>query len=70
MERTTFSAEEAAELRELRAAWEVATQRAGAIMASHGMDSPEFAEADRVAGEIASQIKKICGIEGQHWMAS
>lgn len=45
----------------LYATFVVATDTAGKMLAKHGMESREFAEADHAAGEIMEQINKLLG---------
>jgi hypothetical protein len=46
-----------------------ANDKAFAILKAKGMQSAEFAEADRAASEIWVKLRRLQGKEGQHWMA-
>jgi hypothetical protein len=70
MERQVFSPEEAEELKRLCAELAAASELAGAILARHGMESPEFQAADKATGDLWRRIRNIHGISDQHWMAS
>ena len=61
--------EEGEELKRLRAEHEAASMRAGAILQAKGMDSPEFAEAERATGVLYCRIREIMGTANSHWMA-
>ena len=54
-----ISQEEAVELKRLYQEHVAAVNRAGVILVSKGAESPEFAEADRVAEAIHRRIRKI-----------
>jgi hypothetical protein len=53
--------EEAAELKQLRLEHAAALKHAGKVLAAKGMDSPEFAEADKAAETINHRICEILG---------
>jgi hypothetical protein len=40
---------------------------AGAALATHGIDSPQFAEADKRAGEAWQKVRDASGQTGAHW---
>jgi hypothetical protein len=69
MTRAVISPEEGAELQQPRLDHAAAVERTGAILAAKGMDSLEFAEADRAAGAISRRIREILGDSGKHWMS-
>ncbi|HKD20661.1 MAG TPA: hypothetical protein VKB71_01550 [Rhizomicrobium sp.] len=50
-----------ARLEKLRAEHAVASDRAALMLRKYGEDSPQFAEADRIAAEISMRIDKIVG---------
>jgi hypothetical protein len=66
--RATMTPEEAAERKRLMQEYRIATERAAAILAEQGMESAEFAEPDRIAGQLRRQIRKIDGDAEKHWM--
>lgn len=66
--RTIISVEEGSELKRLYAEHAAATNQAAAILASRGMESPEFAEADKIVGILWRRIREIFGTANQHWM--
>ena len=48
-----------------------ATVRASFILARHGLDSPEFAEADKIARVPSTRLAEmIQGVTGKPWIAS
>jgi len=59
MNRRIITHEEAAELTRLYEEHAAASQRAGEILQSHGMESAEFADADRATGELWRRIREI-----------
>jgi hypothetical protein len=67
--RNFISPEEGAELKRLYAEHSAASKNAGTILATEGMDSPRFAEADKAVGVIWRRIREILGTSGSHWMA-
>ena len=69
MTKTVITPEEGAELQRLRLDHAAAVEMTGAILATKGMDSPEFAEADRAAGAISRRIREILGDAGKPWMS-
>jgi hypothetical protein len=62
--------EEGEELKRLYLEHSNNTARAGALLAAHGMDSVEFAEADKLSTQTWGRIREILGTSGLHWMAS
>ncbi len=60
--------EENAELTRLRAELIEAYQRAADAIGADA-DGKRFAEEDAKGGAIVRRIRKILGIEGQHWSA-
>lgn len=64
---TMISPEEARELESLYSAHAEAAKRATDAIRSHGMDSPQFLDADTVAGEAWTRIRAILGKTGRHW---
>lgn len=61
--------EEGAELQRLRAEHAAATRRMADVLASKGMEAPEFLEADRAVGELWRRIRVIQGTANRDWMA-
>ena len=61
--------EEQAELNRLLAEHHTALQYAVAMASAYGLESQIFLEADKKAGDLYSQIRKLLGSTGQHWMA-
>jgi hypothetical protein len=59
--RTVISPEEGAELKRLYADYAISVNRAAVILASRGMDSPEFADADKASGVLWRRIREILG---------
>ena len=59
MVRHMITPEDAAELKRLHDEHAVASRRAGEVLQEHGVESPEFAEADNVAGELWRRIHEI-----------
>ncbi len=69
MEQHTTGPEDGAELQRLYAEHAAATQRAFAVLASKGMEAPEFLEADRAVGDLWRRIRAILGTADRDWMA-
>ena len=69
MTKTIITLGESAELQRLRLEHKAAVERTGAVLAAKGMDSPEFAGADRAAGAISRRIREILGDPSKHWMS-
>jgi hypothetical protein len=69
MARAVITTEEGVELERLWQRYWSATRRAMAAIASYGMNSKAFADADAEAGVAIREIKRILGVTGQHWMA-
>jgi hypothetical protein len=69
MAKTVLSPEDGAELQRLYQEHAATNQKTAAVLASKGMDSPEFAEADKAAGAIGRRIREILGNAGKHWMS-
>jgi hypothetical protein len=67
--KTVVTPEEGAELQRLYREHAAATETAVAVLAARGMDSPEFAEADKAAGVIWRRMREILGDAGKHWMS-
>jgi hypothetical protein len=65
----TLTPEEGAELNRLLAEHAEAGVRAGAVLAKHGMESPEFREADAATGALWVRIRELQGMAGKSWMA-
>ena len=59
MARKSISEEETVELKRLYKEHVAAVNRAGVILVSKGVDSPEFMEADEAAGTIHRRVRKI-----------
>ena len=68
MGRHTISPEAGTELKRLYAEHALATQRAADVLASKGMEAPEFLEADRAVTDLWRRIRAILGAANQHWM--
>jgi hypothetical protein len=67
--RTVISPEEGNELKRLYREYSAVAERAAAILAAKGMDSPEFFEADKATGVLWRRIREILGTADKHWMA-
>jgi hypothetical protein len=67
--RSIITPEEGAELTQLQLDSAVAIQRERHILATGGMESPEFLEATKASGAIIRRIREIQGTTGTHWMA-
>jgi hypothetical protein len=59
MARKIISKEEAVELKRLYTEHVAAVNRAGVILVSKGVDSPEFMEADEAAGTIHRRLRRL-----------
>jgi|HubBroStandDraft_6_1064221.scaffolds.fasta_scaffold44021_6 hypothetical protein len=59
--RNVISHEEGAELKRLYADFAAASERARIILATEGMESPRFFEADKATGAIWRRIREIIG---------
>ena len=68
MDRNLIADKEGEEYKRLYLEFVVAMAHAGAVLQKHGMDSPEFREADTEAGAIWSRLREIRGETGEHWM--
>jgi len=60
--------EDAEEFQRLYGEFTAANAKALAILKARGMDSAEFAEADRAASDIWVKLRRLQGKEGKHWM--
>jgi hypothetical protein len=69
MGRRTISSEQGAEVNRLYAEYAAATRRAAAVLASKGMEAPEFLVADRAAGDLWRRIRVILGTADRDWLA-
>jgi hypothetical protein len=69
MPKAILTPEEQAELNHLVAEHQTALHHAVEMASAHGMESPLFLVADKKAGELYSQIRKLLGATGQHWIA-
>lgn len=69
MVRTIITPTEHDELKRLYAEFAAATERAATVLATKGVESPEFAEADKAAGVLSRRIREILGTADKHWMA-
>jgi hypothetical protein len=63
------SPENAREFERLYDEFIAANAKARAILQVKGMDSAEFAEADRLVTDLWAKLRRLQGKEGQHWMA-
>jgi hypothetical protein len=63
-----MSPEDAKEFQRLYGEFKTANAKALAILKAKGMQSTEFAEADRAASEIWVKLRRLQGKEGKHWM--
>ena len=68
--RTDISPEKSAELKRLYVEFASSVKRTAVILTSNGMDSPEFAEADKASGVLWKRIREILGDTGKPWRAS
>lgn len=59
--RNVISPEEGAELQRLYRELDAASKRAAVVLATKGMASPEFAEADKATGAVWRRIREILG---------
>ncbi|MEA1650960.1 hypothetical protein UAJ10_18295 [Nitrospirillum sp. BR 11164] len=63
-----ISLEDGAELTRCQNEYVEAKKRADALAISKGVDSIEFAEADKVVGALHHRIRELRGEKGKHWM--
>jgi len=68
MPKDILTPEEGAELKRLYDEHRDATVSAAGVLASHGMDSPEFSEADKRTTLTWSRIRDFLGTSASHWM--
>ena len=64
-----ISAEEGAELQRLLAEHTIEDAHARAMLAQHGIESPQFLKADMAKGVLWQKIRKLQGMADKHWMA-
>lgn len=69
MAKRVLTPEEGAELNQLYKEHPVNVQRAGEMLAKHGMESPEFAESDGISTRSWKRIRELLGIAHLPWMA-
>lgn len=65
----TISPADGAELTRLLAEHVKATLHGAEVLRKHGMESPEFREADKATGAIWARIRELQGLGNKHWMA-
>lgn len=63
-----LSGEKAEEYKRLYAQYATAMGHSAALLASRGIESPEFQQADAAAGVLWAKLRELQGASG-HWMA-
>jgi hypothetical protein len=69
MNTPNMSPEEAEEYRRLYAKYAAASQYAGAVLRTHGMESEAFRQAYGAVGKLWTRLRDLQGLGGMSWMA-
>lgn len=64
-----MSAEEIIEHKRLTEEHAAAVERAGVVGQKHGMESPQFLDADKVTNILWRRLRELQGVADSHWMA-